>query len=124
MLGVRLPDVGEETETAPWMRPPSRVTPLVRTTEPVPDRVRAVLAQRLFVEKAGLPSALLNQVKRLAAFQNPEVLQKTELAAVHSADAADHYMRGEPAAAHRAFALFWRHNGVSDTFECHVDLLL
>src|SRR5207244_1809635 len=69
VLGVRLPDVGEETETAPWMRPPSRITPLVRVTEPVPDRVRAVLAQRLFVEKAGLPSALLNQVKRLAAFQ-------------------------------------------------------
>jgi superfamily II DNA or RNA helicase len=45
----------------------------------VPDRVRVVLAQRLFVEKAGLPSALLNQVKRLAAFQNPEFYKKQSL---------------------------------------------
>ena len=67
VLGVRLPDVGEETDDAPWLRPPSRVTHLVRMTEPVPDGVQAVLAQRLFVEKAGLPSALLNQVKRLAS---------------------------------------------------------
>ena len=79
VLGVRLPDVSEDTDAAPWIRPPSRVTRLVRTTEPVPDRVHAVLAQRLFVEKAGLPSALLNQVKRLAAFQNPEFYKKQSL---------------------------------------------
>lgn len=34
-----------------------------------------MLAQRLFVEKAGLPSPLLNAIKRLAAFQNPEFYQ-------------------------------------------------
>jgi superfamily II DNA or RNA helicase len=38
--------------------------------------VRAVLAQRLYVSKADLPSALLNQIKRLAAFQNPEFTKK------------------------------------------------
>jgi len=32
--------------------------------------------QRLFVEKAALPSELLNQIKRLAAFQNPEFYKK------------------------------------------------
>ena len=79
VLGVRLPDVGDETDSAPWLRPPSRVTHLVRMTEPVPNRVQAVLAQRLFVEKAGLPSALLNQVKRLASFQNPEFYKKQSL---------------------------------------------
>jgi hypothetical protein len=31
-----------------------------------------VLAQRLFVDKSGLPSPLINEIKRLAAFQNPE----------------------------------------------------
>ena len=52
--------------------------PLV-ITEPLPRVVRAVLAQRLFVEKAGLPSPLLNQIKRLAAFQNPEFYKKQSM---------------------------------------------
>ena len=37
----------------------------LRITGPLPNRVSAVLAQRLFVAKAGLPSPLLNQIKRL-----------------------------------------------------------
>jgi hypothetical protein len=41
--------------------------------------VRSVLAQRLFVEKAGLTSPHLNQIKRLAAFQNPEFYKKQRL---------------------------------------------
>ena len=48
-------------------------------TGPLPAEVRAVLAQRLFVEKAGLPSPLLNQIKRLAAFQNPEFYKKQSM---------------------------------------------
>jgi hypothetical protein len=35
-----------------------------------------VLSQLLFVEIDGLPSALINQIKRLAAFQNPEFYKK------------------------------------------------
>lgn len=42
----------------------------------VPPRVEAVSAQALFIEKAGLPSALLTEIKRLAAFQNPEFYKK------------------------------------------------
>jgi hypothetical protein len=38
-----------------------------------------VLAQRLFLEKAGLPSPLLNQIKRLAAFQNPAFYAKQRM---------------------------------------------
>ncbi|HEY4591288.1 MAG TPA: DEAD/DEAH box helicase family protein [Thermoanaerobaculia bacterium] len=38
-----------------------------------------MLAQRLFVEKVGLPSSLLNEAKRLAAFQNPEFYKKQSL---------------------------------------------
>jgi superfamily II DNA or RNA helicase len=41
--------------------------------------VSAVLAQRLFVVKEGLPSPLLNQIKRLAAFQNPEFYKKQSM---------------------------------------------
>jgi superfamily II DNA or RNA helicase len=38
-----------------------------------------VLGQKLFVEKAGLVSPQLNQIKRLAAFQNPEFYKKQRL---------------------------------------------
>jgi Type III restriction enzyme, res subunit len=41
--------------------------------------VRSLLAQRLFVETAGLASPHLNQIKRLAAFQNPEFYKKQRL---------------------------------------------
>ena len=47
--------------------------------EPVPAEVHAVLAQRLFVDKTDLPSPLLNQIKRLAAFQNPEFYKKQSM---------------------------------------------
>jgi superfamily II DNA or RNA helicase len=45
----------------------------------MPARVSAVLAQRLFVAKEGLPSPLINQIKRLAAFQNPEFYKKQSM---------------------------------------------
>jgi superfamily II DNA or RNA helicase len=38
--------------------------------------VKSVLSQRIYVEKEGLPSPLLDQIKRLAAFQNPEFYKK------------------------------------------------
>jgi superfamily II DNA or RNA helicase len=41
--------------------------------------VKGVLAQRLFIEKAGLPASLLNQLKRIAAFQNPEFYKKQNM---------------------------------------------
>jgi superfamily II DNA or RNA helicase len=41
--------------------------------------VCAVLAQKLFVDKTGLPSPLINQIKRLAAFQNPEFYKKQSM---------------------------------------------
>jgi hypothetical protein len=47
--------------------------------EPLRKVVRAVLAQKLFVDKAGLPSPLINQIKRLAAFQNPEFYKKQSM---------------------------------------------
>jgi superfamily II DNA or RNA helicase len=54
----------------------SRRMPKLIITEPLPARVRSVLSQLLFVETAGLPSSLINQIKRLAAFQNPEFYKK------------------------------------------------
>lgn len=51
----------------------------VVVTEALPRQVHVVLAQKLFVEKAGLPSSLIAQIKRLAAFQNPEFYKRQSM---------------------------------------------
>jgi superfamily II DNA or RNA helicase len=79
VVGVRRVESADEEEAEPWARPPSGRQRLLQITEPLPERVRAVLSQRLFVEKAGLPSPMLNQIKRLAAFQNPEFYKKQSM---------------------------------------------
>jgi superfamily II DNA or RNA helicase len=63
----------------PWTRLPSGRAHAKSIAGPLPSEVKAVLAQRLFVEKAELPSPLLNQLKRLAAFQNPEFYKKQKM---------------------------------------------
>lgn len=62
--------------STPWLRAPSRRPSRLVLLEPPPARVRAVLAGQLFIEKVGLPSPLLNALKRTAAFQNPEFYKK------------------------------------------------
>ena len=80
VVGARLAEnLDDEDRAAPWARKPSGRVPAKQITDPLPSSVNAVLAQRLFVEKAGLPSALLSQLKRLAAFQNPEFYKKQKM---------------------------------------------
>jgi superfamily II DNA or RNA helicase len=78
VLGVRLTDTSDSESSEPWTRRPSGQPP-VRFSAPLPREVRAVLAQRLFVTKGGLAPTHLNQIKRLAAFQNPEFYRKQSL---------------------------------------------
>jgi hypothetical protein len=75
VVGVRLSDTTDTDSSAPWTRRPSG-QPRVRFSAPLPREVRAVMAQRLFAAKAGLAPTHLNQIKRLAAFQNPEFHKK------------------------------------------------
>jgi len=79
VVGVRTAETADEEDATPWSRLPSRTPKPIAITEPLPPTVRAVLAQKLFVEKAGLPSPLLDRIKRLAAFQNPEFYQKQSM---------------------------------------------
>jgi superfamily II DNA or RNA helicase len=80
IVGVRIAEAEDDDEDAtPWTRPPSRTPRFRRIAGPIPARVSAVLAQRLFVAKDGVPSPLLNQIKRLAAFQNPEFYKKQSM---------------------------------------------
>ena len=77
VIGVRMGEPEDDQyEATPWKRPPSRRRPKPVITGPLPERVNAVLSQLLFVEIDWLPSALINQIKRLAAFQNPEFYKK------------------------------------------------
>jgi len=98
IVGVRFASANEEgKDDAPWERPSSGRQEKVHIADPgrsgqsmasrdtntslyvVPAEVHAVLAQRLFVDKSGLPSRLLNQIKRLAAFQNPDFYKKQSM---------------------------------------------
>jgi superfamily II DNA or RNA helicase len=79
VVGVPSVELLDEDDAAPWVRSPSRTRKKAIITEHLPPKVRAVLAQKLFVEKTGLPSPLLNHIKRLAAFQNPEFYKKQSL---------------------------------------------
>ena len=76
IIGLQISQTEDVNGEKPWAVPSSRRPKAVRLAEPVPAEVRVVLAQRLFLEKGRLPSVLLNQIKRLAAFQNPEFYRR------------------------------------------------
>ena len=72
IIGVRMSLTDEHAEEDPWTLPPSRKRADKPITGPLPERVRIVRGNLLYVEKANLPSAMLNRLIRVAAFQNPE----------------------------------------------------
>ena len=73
LIGVRL-SACEEEESDPWLMPPSQKKKPEVIAGPLPDRVAVTLGNLVYVPKDGLPSAMLNQLLRLAAFQNPEFI--------------------------------------------------
>jgi superfamily II DNA or RNA helicase len=58
----------------PW-RPARSLSDRLRDVE-LPKAVSATLAQRLYVERRGLPPALVDALRRLATFANPEFLER------------------------------------------------
>ncbi len=72
LIGVRISIADEEDAQDPWTLPPSRKRMERPVEGPLPERVQIVRANLLYVEKQGLPPAMLNRLLRLAAFQNPE----------------------------------------------------
>lgn len=70
VMGLRLPL--DEDDEEPWVVPPSRRRPEVQIGGPLPERVEAILADQIYIPRAGLPAGLVNRLIRLAAFQNPE----------------------------------------------------
>lgn len=59
----------EEEDSKPWQRS-SPVS--ARIAGPLPESLTLLLANQIFIAKAGLPQPLANRLIRLAAFQNPE----------------------------------------------------
>ncbi|HEU5125308.1 MAG TPA: DEAD/DEAH box helicase family protein [Verrucomicrobiae bacterium] len=72
IIGVRRSIADDEQTEDPWTLPPSRKKKDEAIPGPLPAKVRVVRSNLIFVEAAGLPSAMLNRLHRLAAFQNPE----------------------------------------------------
>jgi superfamily II DNA or RNA helicase len=71
LLGVRV-SMAENEEVDPWMLPPSRTRAERTISGPFPTQVQIVRSNLIYIEKSGLPPAMLNRLLRLAAFQNPE----------------------------------------------------
>jgi len=72
IIGVRRSATDEEQTEDPWTLPPSRKRKDDIISGPLPARVRVVRGNLVFVQTEGLPSAMLNRLHRVAAFQNPE----------------------------------------------------
>ena len=72
LIGVRISIADDEDAQDPWTLPPSRRRVERPIEGPLPETVQIVRANLLYVEKQGLPPAMLNRLLRLAAFQNPE----------------------------------------------------
>jgi superfamily II DNA or RNA helicase len=72
LIGVRISISDDEDAQDPWTLPPSRRRMERPVEGPLPERVQIVRANLLYVEKQGLPPAMMNRLVRLAAFQNPE----------------------------------------------------
>jgi hypothetical protein len=68
--------VEADDEAKPWQKK-SAVLPDI--TEPVPQKVKIMLAEQLYVNHTGLPPALRNRILRLASFANPEFYQAQKM---------------------------------------------
>jgi len=77
ILDVRRSPIDEQDE--PWNRLPSGKSPPVVKIDNPPASIEAVLANRIYIKTGQCPSVLLNRLKRLAAFQNPEFYKKQKM---------------------------------------------
>jgi len=71
VLGVRMP-VDDEQADEPWKMPPSRRSKPRRLDVSIPQSIKVTIADQIYIDRAELPSAMIAQLVRLAAFQNPE----------------------------------------------------
>jgi len=71
VLNVRMP-VDDDQADEPWKLSPSRRSTPRRIDVPVPQTINVTVSDQIYVDRSELPSAMIAQLVRLAAFQNPE----------------------------------------------------
>src|SRR5262249_51349537 len=71
VLGVRMP-VDDEQADEPWKMSPSRRSAPRRIEAAIPQSIKMVVADQVYIDRTELPPAVIAQLIRLAAFQNPE----------------------------------------------------
>ena len=76
-FGVRMSPVDENDP--PWMRLPSGKKKYKPAIKDLPQMIELVLANRVYIKTDGVPSVLLNQIKQLGAFQNPEFYRRQNM---------------------------------------------
>lgn len=67
-----------DEDDAPWQKT-SHKNKMGKLTCKLPQEISVILANRIYIRKDGLPSQLLNQIKRLAAFQNPAFYKRQNM---------------------------------------------
>jgi len=77
IIAVRQSPIEENDE--PWMRLPSGKRRFKVDISELPVALDTVLANRLYIKSEVGPSVLFNQLKHLAAFQNPEFYKKQKM---------------------------------------------
>jgi len=77
LMGIRSSQTDDEGQ--PWESPANVRRAFSTLTGPLPEKVSAVMANRLYIRREGLPSQLLTGIRRLASFQNPEFFKKQSM---------------------------------------------
>ncbi len=68
-----------DEEASPWEKLLSKKASSQKMSCKLPSEIEVVFANRIYLKKAGLPSQIINHIKRLAAFQNPEFYKKQRM---------------------------------------------
>ncbi|HAF95266.1 MAG: hypothetical protein A2X34_06765 [Elusimicrobia bacterium GWC2_51_8] len=76
-IPARWSPIDEEDE--PWTRPPSGKKRFNVNINDLPAIIEVVLSNRVYVKTENIPSALINQLKHLAVFHNPEFYKKQKM---------------------------------------------
>lgn len=71
ILGVKTVDFDED-DILPWLESPSRRKKEPPIKGPLPNKIKLVLGNQIYIEKESLIPSLKNRLIRIAAFQNPE----------------------------------------------------
>lgn len=77
IIGVGISQTDENEP--PWENPLLHKRTITKLACPLPENINVVLANRIYINKDGLHAQLLNQIKWLAAFQNPEFYKKQRM---------------------------------------------